>query len=47
MKRRKGWRMSTLREEHRLKMVENEVLRKMFGAKRDEITGEWRKVHAL
>ena len=34
----------TLREEHRLR-VENKVLRKIFGAKRDEITGEWRKLH--
>ncbi|KAJ4439183.1 hypothetical protein ANN_15142 [Periplaneta americana] len=35
----------TLREEHRLKVFENKVLRKIFGAKRDEITGEWRKLH--
>ena len=35
----------TLREEHRLMMFENKVLRKIFGAKRDEITGEWRKLH--
>ena len=36
-----------LREEHRLRVFENEVplLRKIFGAKRDEITGEWRKLH--
>ena len=33
----------TLREEHRLRVFENKVLRKIFGAKRDEITGEWRK----
>ena len=26
-------------------MFENKVLRKLFGAKRDEITGEWRKLH--
>ena len=26
-------------------MFENKVLRKIFGAKRDEITGEWRKLH--
>ena len=32
----------TLREEHRLRVIENKVLRKIFGAKRDEITGEWR-----
>ncbi|KAJ4443371.1 hypothetical protein ANN_05039 [Periplaneta americana] len=35
----------TLREEHRLRVFENKVLRKIFGAKRDEITGEWRKLH--
>ena len=35
----------TLREEHRLWVFENKVLRKIFGAKRDEITGEWRKLH--
>ena len=35
----------TLREEHRLRVFENEVLRKIFGAKKDEITGEWRKLH--
>ncbi|KAJ4440485.1 hypothetical protein ANN_08626 [Periplaneta americana] len=35
----------TLREEHRLRMFENKVLRKIFGAKRHEVTGEWRKLH--
>ncbi|KAJ4428062.1 hypothetical protein ANN_24076 [Periplaneta americana] len=35
----------TLREEHRLRVFENRVLRKIFGAKRDEVTGEWRKLH--
>ena len=35
----------TLREEQRLRVFENKVLRKTFGAKRDEITGEWRKLH--
>ena len=35
----------TLREEHRLRVFENKVLRKIFGAKEDEITGEWRKLH--
>ncbi|KAJ4427675.1 hypothetical protein ANN_25324 [Periplaneta americana] len=35
----------TLREEHRFRVFENEVLRKIFGAKRDEVTGEWRKLH--
>ncbi|KAJ4428380.1 hypothetical protein ANN_24399 [Periplaneta americana] len=37
----------TLREEHRLRVFENEVLRKIFGAKRDEVTGEWRKLHNI
>nr|KAJ4444099.1 hypothetical protein ANN_05888 [Periplaneta americana] len=35
----------TLREEQRLRVFENKVLRKTFGAKRDEVTGEWRKLH--
>jgi hypothetical protein len=32
-----------LREEHRLKEFENKVLRRIFGPKRDEVTGGWRK----
>jgi hypothetical protein len=35
----------TLREEHRLRVFENRVLRGMFGPKRDEVTGEWRRLH--
>jgi len=35
----------TLREERRLRVSENRVLRRVFGPKRDEVTGEWRKVH--
>ncbi|KAJ4441371.1 hypothetical protein ANN_11226 [Periplaneta americana] len=35
----------TLREELRLRVFQNKVLRKIFGAKRDEVTGEWRKLH--
>ena len=35
----------TLREERRLKMFENRVLRRIFGPKRDEVTGECRKLH--
>ncbi|KAJ4435515.1 hypothetical protein ANN_18131 [Periplaneta americana] len=35
----------TLREEHRLRVFENKVHRKIFGAKRDEVAGEWRKLH--
>jgi hypothetical protein len=34
----------TLREERRLKVFENRVLRRVFGPKRDEVTGEWRKL---
>jgi hypothetical protein len=34
-----------LREEHRLRMFENRVLRRIFGPKRDEVTGGWRKLH--
>ena len=34
-----------MREEHRLKVFENKVLRKIFEAKKDKITGEWRKLH--
>jgi hypothetical protein len=30
---------------HRLKVFKNRVLRKIFGLKRDEVTGEWRKLH--
>jgi hypothetical protein len=35
----------TLREEHRLRVFENRVLRRIFGPKRDEVTVEWRKLH--
>jgi hypothetical protein len=35
----------TLREEHRLRVFENRVLRRIFGSKRDEVTVEWRKLH--
>jgi hypothetical protein len=34
-----------LREEHRLRVFENRVLRRIFGPKRDEVTGEWRRLH--
>jgi len=34
-----------LREEHRLRVFENRVLRRIFGPKRDEVIGEWRKLH--
>jgi len=35
----------TLREEDRLKVFENRVLRRIFGPKRDDVRGEWRKLH--
>jgi hypothetical protein len=35
----------TLREEHRLRVFENRVLRRIFGPKRDEVTEEWRRLH--
>jgi hypothetical protein len=35
----------TLREEHRLRVFENRVLREIFGHKRDGVTGEWRRLH--
>ena len=38
-------RSLTLREERRLSVFENRVLRRVFGPKRDEVTGEWRQLH--
>jgi hypothetical protein len=35
----------TLREEHRLRVFENRVLKRMFGPKRDEVKGGWRELH--
>jgi len=35
----------TLREESRLRVFDNRLLRRIFGPKRDEVTGEWRKLH--
>jgi hypothetical protein len=35
----------TVREEHRLRVFENRVLRRIFGPKKDEVTGECRKLH--
>ena len=35
----------TLREEHRLRVNEKRVLRRVFGSKMDELTSEWRKLH--
>jgi hypothetical protein len=41
---RETWSL-TLREESRLIVFENRVLRRIFGPKRDEVTREWRKLH--
>jgi hypothetical protein len=38
-------RINDLSEEHRLRVFENRVLRRIFGPKRDEMTGDWRKLH--
>jgi hypothetical protein len=35
-----------LTEEHRLRVFQNRVLRRIFGPKRDEVTGKWRKLHS-
>jgi hypothetical protein len=36
----------TLREESRLRVFESRVLRRIFGPKRDEVTGQWRKLNS-
>ena len=40
----KTWSL-ILREEHKLRVFENRVLGKTFGRKRDQVTGEWRRLH--
>ena len=40
----KAWSL-TLREERKLMVFENMVLRRIFGPRRDEVTGEWRRLH--
>jgi hypothetical protein len=35
----------TIREEHRLRMSENRALRRIFGSKREEVAGDWRRLH--
>ena len=35
----------TLREERKLRVIENRVLRRIFGPRRDGVTGEWRRFH--
>jgi hypothetical protein len=42
--RDRSWSL-TLRKESRLRIFENRVLRRIFGPKRNEVTGEWRKLH--
>jgi len=37
-------RSLTLREERRLRVFENMVLRRIFGSRRDEVTGKWRRL---
>jgi hypothetical protein len=37
--------LSDIKKEHRLGVLENRVLRCIFGQKRDEVTGEWRKLY--
>jgi hypothetical protein len=39
-----SWSLA-LRKEHKLRVFENRVLRRIFGPKGDEVTGEWRKLH--
>ena len=34
-----------MREERKLRVFENKVLRRIFGSRRDEVTGEWRRMH--
>jgi hypothetical protein len=41
----KTWSLA-LREKHRLKVLMNRVLRRIFGPKRDEVTGEWVKLYS-
>jgi hypothetical protein len=41
---RETWSL-TLKEEHRLRMFEKRLLKRMFGPKRDDVTGGWRKLH--
>jgi len=40
----KTWSL-TLKEERRLWVFENRMFRRIFGSKRDEVTGEWKKLH--
>ena len=42
--RREAWFLM-LKEERRPRVFENRVLREIFGSKRDEVTGKWRRLH--
>jgi hypothetical protein len=42
----KLYNIKSLKEELRLRLFKNRVLRRIFGPKRDEVTGEWRKLHS-
>ena len=37
----------TLREKRKLRVLKNRVLRRIFGPRRDEVTGEWRRLHKM
>jgi hypothetical protein len=39
------WSVILTVEKHRLRVLENSVLRRIFGSKMDEVTGEWRRLH--
>jgi len=39
-----GLTLFTLREEHKLKVLENRAMRRIFGPERYDVTGEWRKL---
>jgi len=41
----RGCKLTHTREKRRLRVFENRVVRRIFGPKRDEVTGEWRKLH--
>jgi hypothetical protein len=43
----KTWSLTLREEEHRLRVFENRVLRRIFGVKKDEVTGQWRKLHSV
>jgi hypothetical protein len=38
-------KLGIFREQHRCRVCENRVLRRIFGTKRNEVTGEWRRLH--